>query len=62
MSNDDSTVLQNEHLQSNVVTPFEDSPNLHSITVDLESQSSNIIDVPGESVSVSIQPNLYVYR
>ena len=53
MSNDDSTVLHNEHLQNNVVTPFEDNPNLHSVMVDLEPQNSNIIDVPGESVSVS---------
>ena len=52
MSND-STVLQNEHLQNDVATPFEDNPNPHSITVDLEPQNSNVIDVPGESVSVS---------
>ena len=54
MSNDDSTVLQNEHLQNDVATPSEDNPNLHSVTVvDLEPQNSNVIDVPGESVSVS---------
>ena len=53
MSNDESTVLHNEHLQDDVATPFEDNPNLHSVTVDLEPQNFNVIDVPGESVSVS---------
>ena len=53
MSNDDSTVLQNEHLQNDVATPSEDNPNLHSVTVGLEPQNSNVIDVPGENVSVS---------